>query len=160
MPAGLGMEEGMAILREGHATSEDKGPSLGRGMGVGSTRAQTVGNGPLSTAQANQSMDKMPGMQHEVMPMAPPEVARDANSVPGFPQDAFMEGAAMAMDEMVEKPENYGLRPGWSGFVQGMMTFLRVLPPEMYDKVMALRTNRRVSPSLCREWSTRTTDSR
>ena len=81
----------------------------------------------------------MPGMQHEGMQMTAPEVAKDASSVPGFPQDAFMEGPAMAMDKLVEKPENYGLRPGWSGFMQGMMTFLRVLPPEMYDKVMALR---------------------
>jgi hypothetical protein len=143
MPAGLGMEEGMGILREGHAMSEDKGPSLGRGMGVGSTRDQAVGNGPFSTSQAKHSMSDMPGMQHEEMQMAPPEVAKDANSVPGFPQDAFMEGPAMAMDKMVEKPENYGLRPGWSGFMQGMMTFLRVLPPEMYDKVMALRDQQR-----------------
>lgn len=143
MPAGLGMEEGMGILREGHATSEDKGPSLGRGMGVGSTRDQTVGNGPLSTPQAEHAMGSIPGMQHEGMQMAAPEVAKDANSVPGFPQDAFMEGPAMAMDKMVEKSENYGLRPGWSGFMQGMMTFLRVLPPEMYDKVMALRDQRR-----------------
>jgi hypothetical protein len=147
MPAGLGMEEGMGILRDGHATSEDKGPSLGRGMGVGSTRDQTAGDGPLSNQQVRQSMsnvsgmgrDAMPGMQLEGMQMMPREVAKDANSVPGFPQDAFMEGPAMAMDKMVEKPENYGLRPGWSGFMQGMMTFLRVLPPEMYDRVMALR---------------------
>src|SRR6266853_3854764 len=90
MPAGLGMEEGMGILREGHATSEDKGPSLGRGMGVGSTRDQTLGNGPLSAPQAKHSMDDMPDMQHEGM-QAAPEVAKDANSVPGFPQDAFME---------------------------------------------------------------------
>ena len=59
MPAGLGMEEGMGILREGHATSEDKGPSLGRGMGVGSTRDQTLGNGPLSAQQGKHSMDNM-----------------------------------------------------------------------------------------------------
>ena len=148
LPAGLGMEEGMGILREGHATSEDKGPSLGRGMGVGSTRDQTVGNGPLSTSQAEHSMGNMPGMQHEGMQMATPEVAKDANSVPGFPQDAFMEGPAMAMDKMVEKPENYGLRPGWSGFMQGMMTFLRVLPPEMYEKVMALREQQKGKPEL------------
>jgi len=139
MPAGLGMEEGMGILREGHATSEDKGPSLCRGVGVGSTRDHTVGNGPLSTSKAKHSMGDMPGLQHEGLQMAAPEVAKDANSFPGFPQDAFMEGPAMAMDKMVDKPENYGLRPGWSGFMQGMMTFLRVLPPEMYDKVMALR---------------------
>jgi hypothetical protein len=146
IPAGLGIEEGMGILREGHATSEDKGPSLGRGLGVGSTRDQTLGNGPLSTAQAKQSMDNMPGMQHEGMQMAAPEVAKDANTVPGFPQDAFMEGPAMAMDKMVDKPENYGLRPGWSGFMQGMMTFLRVLPPDMYDKVMALREQQKGKP--------------
>ena len=154
MPAGLGMEEGMGILRQGHATSEDKGPSLGRGLGVGSTRDQTLGNRPLSEQQARQSMGNMPGMehvnmtgmQHEGMQRAAPEVAEDANSVPGFPQDAFMEGPAMAMDKMVEKPENYGLRPGWSGFMQGMMTFLRVLPPDLYDKVMALREQQKGKP--------------
>jgi hypothetical protein len=91
-------------------------------------------------------MDNMPGMQHEGMQMAAPEVAKDANSVPGFPQDAFMEGPAMAMDKMVDKPENYGLRPGWSGFMQGMMTFLRVLPPDMYDKVIALREQQKGKP--------------
>ena len=146
MPAGLSMEDGMGMLRQGSATSEDKGPSFGRGMGVGSTREQTVGNGPLSTQQAAQSMGDMSGMQHEGMQMAPPDVAKDANSVPGFPQDAFMEGPAMAMDKMVEKPENFGLRPGWSGFMQGMMTFLRVLPPEKYDKVMALRDQQKGKP--------------
>jgi hypothetical protein len=146
MPMGIGMEEGMGMLREGHATSEDKGPSLGRGMGVGSTRDHAIANGPLSGNLAQPSMsksgtgqDNMPGMQHEVMQMPATDVAKDANSIPGFPQDAFMEGPAMAIDTLVNKPENYGLRPGWSGFMQGMMTFLRVLPPEMYDKVMALR---------------------
>src|SRR6266403_1798330 len=90
MPAGLGMEEGMGILRQGHATSEDKGPSLGRGLGVGSTRDQILGNRPLSEQQARQSMGNMPGMehvnmtgmQHEGMQGAAPEVAEDANSVP------------------------------------------------------------------------------
>ena len=146
IPAGLGMEEGMGTLRRGNATSEDGGPSLGRGMGVGSTREQTVGNGALSAQQAQESMGNMPGMQHHGMQMAAPEVSKEANSVPGFPQDAFMEGPAMAMDKMVEKPENYGLRPGWSGFMQGMMTFLRVLPPDMYDKVMALREQQKGKP--------------
>ncbi len=42
----------------------------------------------------------------------------------------------MAMDQMVAKPENYGLPPGWSGFMQGMMTLVRVLPPAQYDDVM------------------------
>jgi hypothetical protein len=78
--------------------------------------------------------DDMQGMQ-----MAAPEVSKDANAVPGFPQDAFMEGPMMAMDKMVDKPENFGLRPGWSGFMAGMMTFVRVLPPDKYDKIMELK---------------------
>jgi manganese oxidase len=81
-------------------------------------------------------------MQHQHLPgmqMAAPQVSKDANSVPGFPQDAFMEGAMMAMDEMVDKPENYGFRPGWSGFMAGMMTFVRVLPPDKYDQILRLR---------------------
>jgi hypothetical protein len=153
MPMGLGMEEGMGMLREGHATSEDKGPSLGRGMGVGSTRDQAIANAPLSGNSAQQSMsnsgvrpDSMSGKQHEAMQMPATNVAKDASSIPGFPQDAFMEGSAMAIDKLVNKPENYGLRPGWSGFMQGMMTFLRVLPPEKYDKVMALRERQNGKP--------------
>jgi hypothetical protein len=73
------------------------------------------------------------------MQMGKPDVSENANSVPGFPQDAFMEGPMMAMDMSVDKPENYGLRPGWSGFMAGMMTFVRVLPPDKYDHIMELR---------------------
>jgi hypothetical protein len=70
------------------------------------------------------------------MNMSSGDIAPNADTVPGFPQDAYMEGPLMAMDEMVTKPENYGLPQGWSGFMQGMMTFVRVLPPEKYDDIM------------------------
>jgi hypothetical protein len=148
MPAGEGMEEGMGMLRQGHALSEENGPSLGRGMGVGSTADQRVSNGPQSPQHAMSGMvgiqhEGAQDMQHQGMQA---EVPADANSVPGFPQDAYMEGPMMAMDKMVEKPENYGLRPGWSGFIQGMMTFVRVLPPDMYDKVMELRQRQSNKP--------------
>src|SRR3977135_2962008 len=117
MPAGAGMEEGMGMLRSGSATSDSNGPSIGRGMGVGSTLERATPNGPLSRkagSVAQHNMSEMPGMQ---MPMEKADVSKDANSVPGFPQDAFMEGPVMAMDDMVQKPENFGLRPGWSGFM-------------------------------------------
>jgi hypothetical protein len=120
MPAGVDMNQGMGMLNgsPGAPTGEDYGPSLGRGMGVGSNNDQTVANSPM----AAMSMKS--------------DVAKNANAVPGFPQDAYMEGPMMAMDQMVARPENYGLRPGWSGFMQGMMTFVRVLPPDKYDQVM------------------------
>ena len=139
MPAGAGMEEGMGMLRQGNATSADNGPSLGRGMGVGSTLEQAISNGPQSQKQADQTTGGMQGTPGRQMQMGKADVSKDANSVPGFPQDAYMEGPPMAMDAMVEKPENYGLRPGWSGFMQGMMTLVRVLPPDQYDHIMDLR---------------------
>jgi hypothetical protein len=143
MPAGAGMEEGMGMLRgaPGAPAGEDYGPSLGRGMGVGSTNDNSVANTPLSptkAAEAMQGMGNMPGMQHGGMGgmNMSAETAPNANKVPGFPQDAYMEGPMMAMDDMVRKPENAGLTPGWSGFMQGMMTLVRVLPPDKYDEMM------------------------
>jgi hypothetical protein len=151
MPAGVDMNQGMGMLNgtPGAPMGDDYGPSLGRGLGVGSTNDRTVGNTPLSPRKAMSAMSgmqhdtsgmqgmqhNMPGMQHGDMAMAA-DIAPNANSVPGFPQDAYMEGPMMAMDDMVKKPQNYNLRPGWSGFMQGMMTFVRVLPPDQYDQVM------------------------
>jgi hypothetical protein len=137
MPAGLDMERGMGMLRQGSPTSEENSPSLGRGMGVGSTAEQTISNSPLKAGNPMQHQD-MPDMQ-QGMQMGKPDVSKDANSVPGFPQDAFMEGPMMAMDQMVDKPENFGLRAGWSGFMAGMMTFVRVLPQDKYDQILGLR---------------------
>ena len=135
------MEKGMGMLREGGATAETNGPSVGRGMGVGSTLEQATSNGPLSKQKTQRQTgrpEEMPGMQMQ-MQVDKADVSKDANSIPGFPQDAFMEGPVMTMDEMFEKPETFGLRPGWSGYMQGMMTLLRVLPPDQYNHIMELR---------------------
>jgi len=135
VPAGLSMEHGMGILtgEPGVPMGEDYGPSLGRGMGVGSTNNRPNSNGPLAKQSIEPHMN-MPGM--ESVQKQGGDISADADSVPGFPQDAYMEGPMMAMDEMVEKPQNYGLPSGWSGFMQGMMTFVRVLPPGQYDEIM------------------------
>lgn len=107
--------------------------------GVGNVAEEAMTNGPLSQKKA---MEAMPEMQHrmggmQMGQMEPGDIARDANEVPNFPQDAYMEGPMMAMDAMVNRPENFGLRAGWSGYMQGMMTFVRVLPPDKYDEVIA-----------------------
>jgi hypothetical protein len=60
-------------------------------------------------------------------------IAENANSVPGFPQDAFME---MGMDDAVDKPETHGLPPNWSAGMMGMMTLVRVLPDKDYEEMM------------------------
>ena len=144
MQAGASMEEAMGMLREGHATSESKAPSLGRGLGVGGTTEMAQTNGPLSQTEAEKAMANMPGMDHSKMQdhgnmpgmnMSP----KNADQIPLFPQDAYMESPMMAMDKEVNKPETYGLPAGWSGYIGGMMTLVRVLPPEQYEKIMQLK---------------------
>ena len=140
MPAGLGMEEGMGMLAGAPGTplGEDYGPGLGRGLGVGSTNDHALGNTPLSPQKSQAAMGaQQGGMGASGMNMQA-EVSPNANSVPGFPQDAFMEGPMMAMDEAVQKPENSGLPPGWSAFMQGMMTLVRVLRQDEYGKIMEM----------------------
>jgi hypothetical protein len=51
--------------------------------------------------------------------------------VPGFPQDMMMP-----MDDAVAKAATYGLPKDWTAATQGMMTLVRVLPPDTYDEVM------------------------
>jgi len=123
MRAGASMEEAMGMLRDGNATAQNKGPSLGRGLGIGAT---------AEMAQAN-------GMQGMNMPAMP----KSADQVPLFPQDAYMESPMMAMDKAVERPETYGLPAGWSGFIGGMMTLVRVMPAEQYEKILELKAKQR-----------------
>lgn len=144
MPAGLSMNTGMGMLSgaTGAPLSEEYGPGLGRGLGVGSTNEQTVRNGQMSGAHGISHGAPHPSASRGGTQMhgssVHAEASPNANRVPGFPQDACMESPMMAMDEAVWKPENYGLPPGWSGYMQGMMTLVRVLPPDRYEKVVAL----------------------
>jgi FtsP/CotA-like multicopper oxidase with cupredoxin domain len=70
-------------------------------------------------------------------------IAENANSVPGFPQDAFME---MGMDEAVAKPETYGLPPNWSAGMMGMMTMVRVLPEKEFEEIQARIREKKPTP--------------
>ena len=103
---------------------------------MGSTLENFNANGPISSKQIGVATSAMQGME---MNPGKADVSKDANKVPGYPQDAFMEGPVMAMDEMFQKPETYGLRAGWSGFMGGMMTLVRVLPPDQYDHIVDLQ---------------------
>jgi manganese oxidase len=140
MPAGAGMEQGMGMVGGGAATAEENGPSVGRAMGVGSTLEQATSDGPTSPKQLDKVRHDHHGMSQGMqMRMGAVEVSKDANSVPGFPQDAYMEGPMMEMDAAVAKPETYGLRAGWTGYMMGMMTLVRVLPPDLYEHIERLR---------------------
>jgi hypothetical protein len=112
---GGGMEEGMGIVRQDHALSEDLAPKFGRGMGESTQQEKNTSNIVGPSGQQGQM-----NMQQEA----------SKKRVPGYPQDMIM-----IMDKEVAKPHTYGLPSGWTASMMGMMTLIRVLPPNMYDEV-------------------------
>ncbi len=115
------MEAGMGI-HEGGALGDAAGPAFGRAINVGAEAERAIGNMPM--ARTPQTTLMQPGTTG----------APNAGMYPGYPQDM-----SMVMDDLVAKPETYGLRPGWSGGTMGMMTIVRVLQPEMFDKIQELK---------------------
>ncbi|MEO8050110.1 MAG: multicopper oxidase domain-containing protein [Acidobacteriota bacterium] len=155
MNTGGGMQEGMGIVLRGNALSEDLGPSLGRGLGVSADRERLTSNtiGPMVDVSAilkdlvpgQQSQtpaghdghpghESEPGQSEDALTTMYPKDDPEKKKVAGYPQDMWM-----VMDEIYKKkPETFGLRPGWTGGMMGMMTLVRVLPPEKFDQIMAM----------------------
>ena len=115
------MTSGLGIV-EGRATGESVGPAFGRDINVGAGGDQAVPNMPLGGAPRATFMQ--PGTVD----------APNQGMFPGYPQDMFM-----VMDDMVAKPETYGLRRGWSAGTMGMMTIVRVLQPDLFDTIQELK---------------------
>ena len=119
MATGRGMPEGMGIVRSDQALSPELGPSLGRATGI-TTTEKMVSNAVGQASDLHASHGGEPG--------AVPAAGR----VPGFPQDMWV-----TMDEAVASPETEGMAPGWTGAMMGMMTTVRVLPPDRYAAIMS-----------------------
>jgi hypothetical protein len=141
VPTGLGMEEGMGMVRGDHALSEHLGPSLGRATGLATAENRTSN----FVGQPESAQSPMPGAPAPAPPAghgdhaAPPKPER---RVPGFPQDMWV-----TMDEAVARPETHGMAPGWTGAMMGMMTVVRVLPPDRYADIMARIRNAPPEPA-------------
>ncbi len=92
---------------------------------------------PLTQQQADQQMPMTMnnGKDMQMSDMhAGSKIAPNAGAVPGFPQDGFMD---MAMDGVGgNKPEFMDLPRSWSVGMQGMMSLLRVMPPEQYQRYL------------------------
>ncbi len=121
MPAGMGMEEGMGMLKQGHALSDEAGPALGRGLGMAADRDQPASHAVGRPAGAD---------AHDHSGHAGMQSANAAKSVPGFPQDMWMP-----MDHLIDRPENIGLRKEWTASMMGMMTLVRVLPDDLFAEI-------------------------
>jgi hypothetical protein len=136
MPAGANAPSGMGMTQGGPALSAENGPSLGRALGENTSNERAVRTGP--GAADNQSgheemMRSMPGMQHGGH--GSPAGMR----VPGFPADMMdMMGMYSAADlQKINKPETRGMRRNWFAGIEALHTIVRVLPPDLYDKVVS-----------------------
>jgi hypothetical protein len=123
MPRPGSMEAGMGII-EGSALGDAAGPAFGRTINLGAEGDRAVSNMPMQAQSGQQPSFLQPGRT------APP----NQGMFPGYPQDMFM-----VMDDVVAKPETYGMRRGWTGGTMGMMTVVRVLEPALFDKIQALK---------------------
>jgi hypothetical protein len=122
MPAGGDMANSMGMITRGPALAEEHGPFLGRGMGEQTGNDRTVANGPRSGE----------GGAHAGHGGAA------AARVPGYPQDMMdMQMYSREETRKLNKPETRGMRKDWYRGSEGLMTIVRVLPPELNDKVVS-----------------------
>ena len=132
MSAGGNMATGMGMLTRGPALNPEFGGTLGRGTGENTGTDRAVGNGPMMGGGKPdmKGMDMKPEMKGMDM--------KDGMSVPGFPQEmsGMAEYSAAELKKLM-KPETRGMRNGWFTDVEGLTTLVRVLPPDLYDKVMS-----------------------
>lgn len=151
MHTGMSMENGMGMLRNGNALSEDFGPSFGRDIGESARRERAVTHlvglpvaapeprNDVSSQQAQKTQDHEAqgheGHQTHGGDVMYPVDDPVKKQVPGYPQDMWMDTSHWVPN----KPEFYGLRPTWDRAMMGMMTMVRVLPPDLYDKIMELK---------------------
>jgi FtsP/CotA-like multicopper oxidase with cupredoxin domain len=119
------VESGMG-LHDGHALGDAAARAFGRTVNIGAENERNAANVPLAR------------MPQTAVPQAGAAAQPNAGMFPGYPQDMLM-----TMDDLVAKPETYGLRPGWSGGTMGMMTIVRVLTPELFDKIQELKAEQR-----------------
>ncbi len=136
LAAGTGAAVPSATLSAG-AEAGPGGPLANTQMDAGmmGMMAERMKGQPRLSAEQRRNLDAF-DMSAESMKQQSRDASPHANNVPNFPQDAYMEGPMMNMDKLVDRPENLGLRADWSRFMQGMMTFVRVLPPAQYDQVI------------------------
>lgn len=129
MPAGGSMAAGMGMITRGPALNPEFGATIGRGTGENTGTGRAVGTGPMMGGQPGKGAAPGGHAGHGGAAGA---------TVPGFPQDmSGMVSYSAAELKKLNRPETRGMRNGWFADVEGLTTLVRVLPPELYDKVVS-----------------------
>jgi FtsP/CotA-like multicopper oxidase with cupredoxin domain len=131
MQAGLNAQAGMGMTQSGPALGRENAPSMGRGMGENTGVERAVPTVPLNMEPKKQGPGDHEG--HEG------HGSKDPRKVPGYPAD-MMDMMGMYSEAEIKKltkPETRGMRRGWFAGIEALHTIVRVLPPELYDKVLS-----------------------
>jgi hypothetical protein len=130
MQAGMNAQAGMGMTQGGSALAHDNGPSMGRGMGENTGVERAVPTMPLDMPKKPEPGGHDAAMDHKMS---------EARKVPGYPADMMdMAGMYTAAEiKKLTKPETRGMRRNWYAGIEALHTIVRVLPPELYDKVVS-----------------------
>jgi manganese oxidase len=126
MPAGSNAQAGMGMTQGGPALSKENGASIGRGMGENTSNERAVMTGM-------KDMKGMAGM------MDMPRMDMSGKSVPGYPADMMDMPTPYTAAEIkkLNKPETRGMRRDWFHGIEALHTVVRVLPSDLYDKIVS-----------------------
>jgi hypothetical protein len=116
----------------------------GHGMGTGKGMQEgmgTIRQGHALSEELGPGLGRGMGMTTSESSVSNIVGPQNGKRVPGYPQDMWM-----VMDDEVSKPETYGMAKGWTGAMQGMMTTVRILPPDKYEDIMRRIREKRVEP--------------
>jgi len=99
--------------------------------------------GPITRQFSKPNQLKIPGYPQNMLGMAAMKMGdqkMDGMDMGGMKKDDMKPSSSYAMDMswmgMIEaRREAAGMRAGWSMGVEGLSTVVRVLPPELYDKI-------------------------
>jgi hypothetical protein len=131
MPAGNNAQAGMGMTQGGPALSKENGPSMGRGMGENTSNERSVMTG---TMRMNNQGGHKGHEGHEGHQMPKP-----GERVPGYPADMMDMPMDLSPEDLkkLNKPQTRGMRRNWFHGIEALHTVVRVLPAELYDKIVA-----------------------
>lgn len=146
LQAGGDMSNSLGMITRGPALTDEHGPQLGRGTGEQTGRDREIRNGATpqdvhSAHSRHETPLESPQDQHTEHgdPPVMPDQRQSKSKVPGYPQD-MMDMMGMHPESHVKKfskRETRGMRANWYDGVEGLMTVIRVLPPDLYDQVVS-----------------------
>jgi FtsP/CotA-like multicopper oxidase with cupredoxin domain len=125
MPAGANAQAGMGMTQGGPALARENGPSLGRGMGENTSNERAVATGMNTDGRGSHAGHAGQGVA--------------GARVPGYPADMMDMPMPYSQAELAKlnKPETRGMRRNWFHGVEALHTIVRVLPPDLYDRVVS-----------------------